>query len=72
MKVSAHIAARELFESIRAPLGRVNTLVERTKSTERIKVLVDPAYKTRLQGLPKQFKGYAVVVEARQQAVAQA
>lgn len=72
MKVSAHIAARELFELIHAPLGRVNTLVERTRSAERIKVLVDPTYKNRLQALPKQFKGYAVVVEDRQQAFAQA
>ena len=72
MKTSAHIAARELFEEIHAPLGRVNTVVDLARKTPRIKVLVDAQYMRWLPTLPRTFKGYAVVVETRELAVAQA
>ena len=70
MRISAHVAANELFSTIRAPIGAVNTIVQKMPKSERIRVLVEPSYFYRIQPLPKTYKGYAVIVEKRQPATA--
>lgn len=66
---TAQTAAKRLLSEIHAPAGMVNTLVEKFGKESRIKVLVDPSYRYRLN-LPRNFMGHAVVIEVREPFVA--
>lgn len=66
MNISAHTAAQRLMAEIHAPAGLVNTMVEKAKGRQRIRVLVDRSYKHRLTGVPKVFLGFDVVIDVRE------
>ena len=70
MKNSAYNAAALLMTKLRLPAGRVNTMVESTKSGSRIRVLVDKTCRVDLSSVPKTFMGFRVVVDEREPMVA--
>lgn len=71
MTASVYQAAKGLLALLRAPPGSVNTLGCRAGDRSVIRVLVDPAYMTRLGAVPAEFEGYDVLIERRGQVIPQ-
>lgn len=69
MNVSVHDAAARLFGQLRAPPGSVNTLAGSDGRGPLIRVLVDPAYWSQIEALPRTFEGFRVRMEKRPSSV---
>jgi hypothetical protein len=61
LEEAAALLARELS----APAGAVNTMAIRRGESGFIRVLIDPEHVRFARPVPRRYRGYAVVVEAR-------